>query len=212
MRIAQRHAEQPLSHGLDNYRTLAVRLHDVSHPHILRHPHRLAYDRKRFRSQLVARYDVIGCVVVTGINLRQRHKALDGDCACILNLWSRRGCDCGCFSMQPSLLTAGLFSLDPLSFVLPNWSTARRCATGTRAGPFLPRRFQLLVAYENELVLTDLIAAPLLTGFNRHARDGINQLMAQTIAGRSIDLPKGNPLRGADGGIKRDGTGHQREF
>jgi hypothetical protein len=84
----------------------------------------------------------------------------------------------------------------------------RRCAIGTRPR-LLPCCFQLLVLYKHKLVLTDLLAAPLLMDFDGRAGHGVHQLVAQAIAGASIDLPKGNAFSGADGWIKSDRTGDQ---
>ena len=54
--------------------------------------------------------------------------------------------------------------------------------------------FQLLVFDHEVLPLGDLIAAPLVFGADRLARFLIDELLAQPIAGRCVDLPERNPL------------------
>jgi len=51
-------------------------------------------------------------------------------------------------------------------------------------------RFQLLVLDDQELVFADLIPAALLVRLDDFARDGIDQLLAQPVAGFLIDLPE----------------------
>jgi hypothetical protein len=48
----------------------------------------------------------------------------------------------------------------------------------------------LIVLDENVLVLGDLVAAALLAGLDRLARDIVDELLAQPVAGLAVDLPE----------------------
>jgi hypothetical protein len=66
----------------------------------------------------------------------------------------------------------------------------RRYGTKGPTARFLLCRFQFLVLDDQKLIFPDLIAASFVMGFDDLSGDGIHKLMAQSIAGLSIDLPE----------------------
>jgi hypothetical protein len=71
---------------------------------------------------------------------------------------------------------------------------------------------EFLVLDHEVLPLGDLVAAPLVLGGDRLAGFLIDELLAQPIAGRLVDLPERNPLRGRAGGMQRDRARDQRQL
>jgi len=53
---------------------------------------------------------------------------------------------------------------------------------------------QLLFLHHEELVLTNLVAAPFIRGLHHFTRDGIDKLLPKAVAGLPVHLPEGNPL------------------
>jgi hypothetical protein len=67
-------------------------------------------------------------------------------------------------------------------------------------------RVELLVLDDQVLALGDLVAAALVLGGDRLAGFLVDELLAQAIAGRLVDLAEGNPLRGRRRGLIMPGV------
>src|SRR5204862_2025903 len=65
---------------------------------------------------------------------------------------------------------------------------------------------EFLVLDHEVLAFGDLVAAALLLGRYGLAGFLVDQLLAQAIAGRLVDLPEGGALRRRAGGMQRDRT------
>ena len=65
---------------------------------------------------------------------------------------------------------------------------------------------KFLILDHEVLVLGNLVSAHLLLGQNRLAGFLVDQLLAQAMARRLVDLPERDPLRRRGGGMKRDRT------
>src|SRR5207248_7935628 len=63
-------------------------------------------------------------------------------------------------------------------------------------------RFELRVLDDQVLPLGDLVAATLVLGLDRLVGFLIDELLAQPIAGRLVDLPEGDALGGRAGGVQ----------
>ena len=70
----------------------------------------------------------------------------------------------------------------------------------------------LIVLDENVLVLGDLVAAALLAGLDRLARDIVDELLAQPVAGLAVDLAERDTLARRGRGVERDRALDEREL
>ena len=75
----QRRSRQSLAPRLEHDDALAAVEHDAGETHHVAFAHRLADHREGFGADLVIGHDVVGGVVVDGIDLRARHEMLDLD-------------------------------------------------------------------------------------------------------------------------------------
>jgi hypothetical protein len=72
--------------------------------------------------------------------------------------------------------------------------------------------FELVVVDFDVHALVDFVAPALVLGFDRLARPFVDQLLAQTVAGLLVDLPKRDALGRGSGGTERDRTRDEREL
>jgi hypothetical protein len=67
------------------------------------------------------------------------------------------------------------------------------------------RLIKLAVLYQQEPVLANLVAAPLVVRFHPLSGDAIDKLVLKAVPGAAVHLPEGDPLRGGRRGRARPG-------